>query len=782
MNHEKTESAALRRRAEEHLQTGALSDQAGYDSADTLKLLHELSVHQVELQMQNEELREAKDEADTWLNLYTELFDFAPAGYFSLDANGVICQVNLEGSRLLGMERSSLVGTLFEGFVSAEHISLFRSLMVDIAETQLKQSREVVLSPADGGRVDVRLDAVCGNNGLNYRIAAIDISERKKAEQMLKRIEWMLTKTPQSLTDDDQEQLLYAPPALQNGVVMQTMGQQGLVSIIHEASELLRSSATVFERNGDCAFMMLTSEWCRLMNSSTTAGQPTVEPGKLNACHSCARKDGLNAMSLAAPTESICACGLHLYCVPIMASGDVAGVVTVTYGDPPSDPAIQNKLASEYQVSLVDIKHAASVYDTRPLYIIEIAKHRLQTSALLIGSMIEASCSKHQQEMLEVQLRQSQIMEAVGRLAGGVAHDYNNMLTTILGYAELALGELPPTHPLSTSLREIVTAGQRSADLTNQLLAFASSQPIMPKDVDINEAIANLTSTLRRMIDPGIDLCYKPCREPLWVHMDTAQIDQIMSNLVLNAKEAIHGHGHIIVETSSHVIDSSYNQYHSEVKQGRYVLIQVSDNGCGMDKDTLNNLFEPFFTTKRFGQGAGLGLATVYGIVRQNSGIINASSEPGLGTTIKVYLPQNANVQVQAVIGTDGQTEPANLATVLLVENEPSVLRYTEMVLTRFGYTVLSALQPLQAISIAKEHQGEIQLLITDVVMPEMNGTALAETIRGLRPDIKTVFMSGYTSDVMRDHGDPGDNLFFVQKPFSRGELAIVVQDALKQR
>ncbi len=764
------------------MQADGSRDQATDESVDNLKLLHELSVHQVELQMQNEELREAKDEADTWLNLYTELFDFAPAGYFSLDKNGMICQVNREGSRMLGVERSGLVGKPFEGFVGTEHIPLFRSLMADIAATPFKQMCEIVLHSSDGTKVDVRLDAVSGNSGLNYRIAATDVTKRKQAELMLKRIEWMLTKKPPLLTDVNQEQLLYAPPSHQNGLIMQSMGQQGLVSIIHEASELLRSSAAVFERNGDCAFMMLTSDWCRLMNSSTTAGLPTVESGKLNACLACSRSEGLKAMGLATPTESMCTCGLHLYCVPVIAGGEVTGVITVTYGDPPSELADQSRLALEFQVSLGDIKNAAAAYDTRPFYIIEMAKHRLQSSALLIGSMVEAASSKHQRELLEVQLRQSQMMEAVGRLAGGVAHDYNNMLTTILGYAELALGELPPTHPLSTSLREIVTAGQRSADLTNQLLTFASSQPITPKDVDINEAIASVTTTLRRQIDPGVDLCYKPCPEPLWVYMDTSQIDQILSNLVMNAKESIHGHGHITIEASDCVLDASYDQYHNEVKQGRFVLIQVTDTGCGMDKDTLANLFEPFFTTKRFGQGAGLGLATVYGIVRQNNGTIKAYSEPGLGTSIRVYLPLKNCKPMEAVVIDEPLRESTGLATVLLVENDPTVLRYTEMVLTRFGYTVLSALQPLQAISIAKEYPGDIQLLLTDVVMPEMHGNALADTIRGFRPDIKTVFMSGYSPEVMKDHGHPADDLFFVQKPFSRGELAMVVQDALKRK
>jgi len=380
---------------------------------------------------------------------------------------------------------------------------------------------------------------------------------------------------------------------------------------------------------------------------------------------------------------------------------------------------------------------------------------------------------------LESQLRQAQKMEAVGRLAGGVAHDFNNMLGVIIGNAELALGQSDSTQPLFGILQEIRKAAWRSADLTRQLLAFARKQTIAPRVLDLNETVGGMLKMLRRLIGEDIDLAWLPGPGVCQVKMDPAQIDQILANLCVNARDAISGVGKITIETNAVSFDGAYRSDLTGVMPGEYVMLAVSDDGCGMDKETLGKLFEPFFTTKEVGKGTGLGLATVYGIVKQNNGFIDVYSEPGHGTSFKIYLPRHAAKTEQ--IPEERPAVPASKAheTLLLVEDEPAILDMTKHVLEGFGYRVLGALTPAEAIRMAKEHAGKIHLLMTDMVMPEMNGRDLAKNIASLCPGIRHVFMSGYTDSVVARHGVLEEGVNYIQKPFSMQTLAAKVREVL---
>ena len=383
-----------------------------------------------------------------------------------------------------------------------------------------------------------------------------------------------------------------------------------------------------------------------------------------------------------------------------------------------------------------------------------------------------------EQRKLESQLQQAQKLESIGRLAGGVAHDFNNMLSIIHGNAEMVLEDSDPANPIIANVQEIQKAAARSADLTRQLLAFARKQTIAPKILDLNKAIEGMLNMLRRLIGEDIDLSWQP-KKDLWsVKLDPSQVDQVLANLCVNARDSIRGIGRVSIETDNVAFDEEYCLDHKGFHPGDYVMTAVSDNGRGMDKETLANLFEPFFTTKGIGKGTGLGLSTVYGIVRQNNGFINVYSEPGQGTTFKIFLPRAESAGPGSP---QGRKEAAarGWETVLLVEDEKAILKMTAIMLQRLGYTVLSASSPNEAMALAESESGDIHLLMTDVVMPEMSGRDLAENLLRSFPHLKCLFMSGYTANVIAHHGILDEGIEFINKPFSKQALAAKVRNVL---
>lgn len=389
---------------------------------------------------------------------------------------------------------------------------------------------------------------------------------------------------------------------------------------------------------------------------------------------------------------------------------------------------------------------------------------------------------QEEQKKLQAQLAQAQKMESVGRLAGGIAHDFNNMLGVILGRAEMAMMKTNPAQSPYKDLQEIKKAAERSADLTRQLLAFARKQTVAPKVLNLNEVVSGMLKMLRRLIGEDIDLVWLPNADIWTVKIDPSQIDQVLANLCVNARDAISGVGKVTIETGKAVFDESYCTGHPGFVPGDYTLLSVSDDGCGMDKETLDKLFEPFFTTKSTGKGTGLGLATVYGIVKQNDGFINVYSEPEYGTTFKIYLPRHMGKSERTQKDEPAATSPPGNETILVAEDEPTILELTAAMLQHLGYTVLQANTPGEAIRIAEEYTGKIHLLLTDVVMPEMNGRVLAQKILSLYPDIKRLFMSGYTANTIAHHGVLDEEVHFIQKPFSLNELAAKLNEVLKEK
>ncbi len=397
-----------------------------------------------------------------------------------------------------------------------------------------------------------------------------------------------------------------------------------------------------------------------------------------------------------------------------------------------------------------------------------------------VHDVSERKKSEEEKRRLQEQLVQAQKMEAVGQLAGGIAHDFNNLLTAITGYSELLLGELPPEDLRRSHAEEIRKAGERAASLTQQLLAFSRRQVLEPKVLDVNVVVSDIERMLRRLIGEHIELKTRKAPDIWKVKADPGQIEQAILNLVLNARDAMPSGGTLAIETSNAELDQEFARSHVPTQPGSYVMVAVSDTGVGISDDVKARLFEPFFTTKERGKGTGLGLSTTYGIVKQSGGYLWCDSEVGRGTTFQVLLPR-VEEPVSEVVErkTSPPIHPGD-ETVLLVEDEPEVRSLVQRILKTQGYTVVTAANPDEALAVAREFKGPIQLMVTDIVMPGMSGLQLAERLNPTRPDMKVLFVSGYTNDAIGHQGvlDPGTA--FLQKPFTPNALARKVREVLE--
>ncbi len=380
---------------------------------------------------------------------------------------------------------------------------------------------------------------------------------------------------------------------------------------------------------------------------------------------------------------------------------------------------------------------------------------------------------------LEDKLRHSQKMEAIGRLAGGVAHDFNNLLTVIMGYNQILSDGVPAAGLLMNATVQIRTASERAEEITRQLLLFSRKAVLQPRVIDLNDVLMNLDTMLRRLIGEDIEVLTVPGRDVGAVKADPGQIEQVIMNLAVNARDAMPRGGTLTLETNNTELDDAYAREHPPVQAGRYVMLAVSDTGIGMDADTQAHIFEPFFTTKEVGKGTGLGLSTVYGIVKQSGGYIWVYSEPQRGTTFKIYFPRLD----QPVDGVRAEKREAGklrgTETILLVEDNEQVRQLTSTVLADNGYNVLSAASPEEGLALCRAHQPEIQLLVTDVILPRMKGPQLAEQVKRISPSTRVLYVSGYTSDAIVHYGVLDAGLWFLGKPFSVSELVAKVREVL---
>jgi two-component system cell cycle sensor histidine kinase/response regulator CckA len=565
------EAESLRRQAEGRLHAGnRATAPTAATPGDAQRILHELQVHQVELELQNEELQRARVELEASLEKYFDLFDFAPVGYFTLDDRGAIVEANLAGAALLEVDRSRLIGRRLAEFVPDESRESLAGLLERLAADELRPRAEVALRQGPAGArlllLEGAVSAALPGRESRYRVAATDISERVAAER--------------------------------------------------------------------------------------------------------------------------------------------------------------------------------------------------------------------EREHLRIRLEKAERMESVGRLAGGVAHDFNNMLGVILGFTEIASDRLDPEHPIHRDLDEIRTAAQRAAALTNKLLAFASRQPVQPRRLDLGESISNLLPLVRRLVGTAIDVDWSPA-SGLWpVRLDPGQFDQVLTDLTVNARDAIAGKGRLELRADN--VTFERNRGAGGPVAGEYVRLTVTDSGAGMDAATLRHLFEPFFSKLPFGQGAGLGLATVYGVVRQNGGYVEVASEPERGTTFQLYWPRLLDDADPPVPKRGEAVADEAQKTVLLVDDEPALLRLVGTMVERLGHRTLAAGSPREALRLAARRSRRIDLLVTDVVMPEMNGRELADRLTALHPDLKLLFISGYSAEAIADHGILAEGVPFLRKPFTAEAFAAKVGAALR--
>lgn len=424
-------------------------------------------------------------------------------------------------------------------------------------------------------------------------------------------------------------------------------------------------------------------------------------------------------------------------------------------------------------------KHAKTLGRWLEVYAFRIGKPEENKVAILLQDISERRKAEADRERLREQLLQAQKLESVGRLAGGVAHDFNNMLSVIIGFTEIALSQIKETDAIHSDLEEIYNAARRSASITEQLLAFARKQIVAPKRLDLNEATEVTLKMLRRLIGENISLEYHPGAALSPILIDPSQLNQILTNLCVNSRDAIGDVGKITIETAMVKTRPPSLASAAATQNEDFVLLSFTDTGCGMDEETLKNIFEPFFSTKDPGKGTGLGLSTIYGIVEQNGGFIEVESEPGHGTTFKIYFPGQAG-SVGASMEREAEDDcRGSSETILIVEDEVSILRLSRSILEKAGYRVLTASSPQQALHLAEQHRDTLHLLITDVIMPEMNGRDLALQLMTRFPGLKNLYMSGYTADLIGQHGVLEDGEYFLQKPFANRDLLRKVRQVL---
>lgn len=397
------------------------------------------------------------------------------------------------------------------------------------------------------------------------------------------------------------------------------------------------------------------------------------------------------------------------------------------------------------------------------------------------GESLTISLDLSERRRLEDQFREAQKMEALGRLAGGIAHDFNNLLSVILGYAEMRVEDLAPNEPLRADLEEIRSAAVRAADLTRQILAFSRRQVLEMRALNLNHSVAGTEKMLRRLLGADVELTTLPAAELWTVQADAGQIEQILMNLAVNARDAMPSGGKLTIETGNVELDSDYARLHHGTTPGEYVMLAVSDTGMGMDRATLTRIFEPFFTTKERGKGTGLGLATVFGIVKQSGGHIWVYSEPDNGTTFKVYFPRIAGEVMRAPSERPAPMSSRGTETVLLVEDDDQLRGLVGNILRRLGYVVFEASSGSEALLIAEQHGVNIHLLLTDVILPRMGGRQLADRVMEMRPEIKVLFMSGYTDDTVLRHGVLDSGVSYLQKPITPRTLGLKVKEVLRR-
>jgi PAS domain S-box-containing protein len=820
--------ADLRRQAEAAL-AARPAGKTPTDPAEIERLVHELRCQQIELEMQNEELRRTQVKLEASQAHYFGLYDLAPLGYVTVGETGLILEANLAAARLLGVERASLTERPLTRFILPADQDLYCLYRKQSPQTGLQHSCELRMVKSDHTQFWARLVATVEQNAGDMavvRVLLTDITECKQAEVARERSHDLLANLVRLVPGVVYEYRLYP-----DGRSAFPYSSPGMYDIYEVTPEEVRKDATpVFGRlhpdDHDrvaatiqesartlrefyCEFkVILPSQglrwrWSqahpeRMDDGGTLWHGIIIDITDRKRAEEAQRafKQIIEGVIDAIPVRVFWKDRNLTYLGCNAAFARDAG-----FADPQDVVGKDDfQMGWRDQAELYRADDRQVIASGCPKLLIEESQSTpagntitLLTSKLplrdskgdisgVLGTYMDVTERKRaeaEREELTAHLRQAQKLESVGRLAGGVAHDFNNLLMGIMNYVELCRDELPPEHPVRGYLDEVDSDARRSADITKQLLAFARKQVVSPKLLDLNDALAGMLKMLRHLMGEDIAVNWAPGTH-LWpIKIDPGQLDQVLANLCVNARDAIAGVGKVVIETANVTLDRAYCAEHAAAAPGEYVRLAVSDTGCGMNQDTLGHLFELFFTTKEVGKGTGLGLATLYGIVEQNHGHVEVQSEVGKGTTFSIYLPREASESDLGPEAAIPEELPRGTETILLAEDEKSVRLTSRLFLEALGYTVLAADTPEEAQRLAGVHSGPIHLLITDVIMPGMNGPDLAAFLAGEHPGLKCLFMSGYTADVMMQRGTLDEGRPFLPKPFSRQDLARKVREVL---
>ena len=805
-------SASLRLRAEEELQRRKPGEGAPLPEADSARLIHELQVHQIELEMQEEELEQARMEAEALLNQYTDLYDFAPSGYMSLSRAGDIQQINLRGARLLGLERSKMISRPFAPFIARESRPILGGFLRDIFASDSSEACEVDLLPAgeELGRV-VRIEGVCSPTRQECRAMLLDITERKQAATALRKSE-------------EEFRVMFETASVGMAQADPRTGQwlrvnQKMCAITgYSASEMLGMRVSEITHPDDrqkdwAAFQRVvrgetpdyrmekryrhkdgSTVWVKI--NMTVIRDPAGQPIRTMAV-------------IEDITDQMRAQASHLrLATAVQASADTIVITdeaaNILYANPAfektsgytceeaigQNPRIlkSGKQDAEFYRQMWETLGAGGVWTGRlvnqrkdgKLFQEDASISPIFDGAGRISNYVAVKRDVTREVQLEEQFRQAQKMEAVGQLAGGVAHDFNNLLTVILMQAEMGKGEITSADKRE-AWEEIIRAADRAASLTRQLLLFSRRQVMRLETLDLNEAVTGLVSMLRRILGEDIQMQLNLHRKPLWTHADAGMIDQVLLNLSVNARDAMPAGGHLIIETAEKTLDAEQAQRNSDATPGCFVVLTVRDTGGGIPPEVLPRIFEPFFTTKDVGKGTGLGLATVFGIVKQHLGWIEVQSAPGEGAIFHIYLPASESPGSAKAVRATKPKSHGGSETILLVEDELAMRKVVRRALQQAGYRVLEAADGPAALSLSGQPGSEIDLLLTDLVMPEgMDGRELAALLLSARTNLKVIFMSGYSPELAGRQITLQPGQEFIQKPCTLDHLLEAVRRCLE--
>jgi PAS domain S-box-containing protein len=675
------------------------------------------------------------------------MIDCSPMAVYAVASDGTVLTWNASAERLFGWTAKEAVGT-FLPTIPADSRNAFRELREEAGSGSGFVGREVVRKRRDGSLFPAALSAAALHDAdgevVGFMATVEDITWRKQSEKRITHLNRVLQATRDV-----------------NQLIVRESDEETLVD---------RVCRVLVDNRGYPAALVVLTESGGGVKHYAQAGMGSLFPplarwmdsGKLPPC--CEQASNYEGVYLVANAKAACApcpiaddCkGTGVMCVRLRHGEDVYGYLAVSSDEEIKFGDEERGLFEELADDLAYALHSLATETARAEF--ERAHERAQ-----------------------LQLAQAQKLESIGRLAGGVAHDFNNLLMGIMGYTDLCRDDVGEEHPANEWLDEIKKAAERSANLTRKLLAFARRQTIAPELLDVNATVADMLRMLQRLIGEDIELSWLPDEHPCMVEMDPGQVDQILANLCVNARDAMLNGGKVTIETQLVEIDEQYCGGHVEAVPGSYVLLAVSDNGKGMDEDTLAHVFEPFFTTKPAGEGTGLGLATIYGIAKQNHGFVSLYSELGEGTTVRIYLPRflgeldgSRKEEEAAPVDEGGRGE-----TILLVEDESSVRATAGAFLQGLDYRVLVAEGPEDALRQVAELEGVVDLLVTDVVMPGMNGRVLAEELSKSFPDMRCLYISGYTANVIAHSGILEQGVNFLAKPFNRQELLRRVRQVL---